>query len=160
MPQEGRLEVRLYDLGGTKLLRCNLTPSPGNPYQGSMYSQTPNGEIFQGEWIKLNSGKIPAPSSSDASQASIPSLPAETREAANQLSWAAGLGIDFGDFPSTYFSFLLHGSAGTLIDGFFLSNASAGGVLGRSRFLNMGMPAGGLVGAARDNKGHLYKLMG
>lgn len=159
-PQEARLEVRLYDLGGASLLRCNLSPSPSNPYQGSMRSQAPNGEVFQGEWIKLNSGKIPEESSSDITQASLPPLPVEASAAASHLNWAAGLGIDFSHFPSTYFSFLLHGSAGTLIDGFFLANASAGGVLARSRIFNMGLPAGGLIGAARDNKGHLYKLMG
>jgi hypothetical protein len=165
-PREGPMEVRLYDLSGAKLLRCNLTSSARNPNQGSMRTQAPNGEIFQGEWFKLNSFKASAQNTSTGSGtsnlASLPSLPVEVNQTPNPLGWATGLGlgIDFDHFPATYFSFMLSGNGGTLIDGFFLLNSGTNGVMSGLSLMANGIPSGGLIGAAKDNKGHRYKLIG
>jgi len=163
-PQQGWIEVRLYDLAGTKLLRCNLTASSRNQNQGSMRSQAPNGEVFQGEWIKLNSVKVstrsPSTGTNTSSQATLPSLPVEANPSSGALSWAAGLGLDVDHIPDEYFSFMLSGNDGTIIEGIFLDNAIASSMIMNFSFKTDGLPTGGLIGAARDNKGHRYKLIG
>ncbi len=162
MPQETAIEVRLYDLSGARLLRCSLTPSGKNQNQGAMRCQAPGGEVYQGEWIKLNINKSSSRTSSggSSSQSSLPSVPGTVDTSTNTLAWATDMGIDFDHFPSTYFTFILNSNQGTLIDGFFLDNSSSGGMFAHGGFISLGLPSGGLLGAARDNRGHRYKLMG
>jgi hypothetical protein len=76
------------------------------------------------------------------------------------LSWAAGLGLDVDHIPDKYFSFMLSGNDGTIIEGIFLDNATASSMIMNFSFKTDGLPTGGLIGAARDNKGHRYKLIG
>jgi len=153
---EGPVEIRLYDLSGEKRLVCDLVPSLNAPHQGFIRSKAANGEHFQGEWIRLNPIRQPDPVESKY-PSSLPSLAAVTDPLQADWSWAAEFGIDFNDFPRTYFSFVLFGDTGTLITGFFLDNMTAGRMAG---FLRGGNPGVGLLGAARDNRGHHYKLMG
>jgi hypothetical protein len=161
--QPGPVEVRIYDLSGNKLLFCDLSASQHNRNQGFIQSKPPEGEHFRGEWIRLNLAKETESSESHYAS-SIPALNTPGNVMSQSWSWSAEFGIDFNEFPSTYFSFTLYGDAGTLITGFFLNNASAGsGVIQNllSGSLVNGQPPGnGLLGAAKDNKGHRYKLMG
>jgi hypothetical protein len=154
--EEGPVEIRLYDLSGEKRLLCDLAPSLKAPHQGFIRSKAAGGEHFQGEWIRLSPAREPDKAESKY-PSSLPSLAAVTDPMQASWSWAAEFGISFNDFPRTYFSFMLYGDAGTLITGFFLDNMTAGRMAG---FLRGGNPGIGLLGAARDNRGHRYKLMG
>jgi hypothetical protein len=159
--QPGPVEVRIYDLSGSKLLLCELSASNRN--QGFLKSKSPEGEHFRGEWIRLNLVKETSKSESHYAS-SIPDINVQTNVMSQAWSWSAEFGIDFNAFPDTYFSFMLYGDAGTLITGFFLNNASAGSGLVQNllngTYLNGQPPGSGLLGAAKDNKGHRYKLMG
>ncbi|MDR3673059.1 MAG: hypothetical protein P4L36_19600 [Holophaga sp.] len=162
--QPGPVEVRIYDLSGNKLLLCDLSGSNRSRNQGFIKSKSTGGEQFRGEWIRLNQVKDSSQTPSSIYPSSIPAINSQINPMSQAWSWAAEFGIDFKNFPDTYFSFMLYGDAGTLITGFFLNNASAGNGMIQNllsgAYLSRQPPGNGLLGAAKDNKGHRYKLMG
>jgi len=157
------LEVRLYDLTGSKRLVCSMLPNSQGQNQGFIRTRDAEGENFQGEWMQVPTAKTPATPSESKYASSIPILPAPEGIMELKWGWSADLGIDFRHFPDHYFSFMLYGDSGTLISGFFLDRASSGSGFSRyfhRTFQGNSASGGGLLGAATDNKGHRYKLMG
>jgi hypothetical protein len=156
------VEVRLYDLTATRVLLCDLSLSGRAGSRGAMATRTGNGEAFHGEWVELPcvTDSAPSPSGFDAS------LPTQTlpRSPVNgSWDWARDLGIDFDHFPDSYCSFTLLGDPGTLINGFFVENESTNGLLRRAlqgELFHRKFKGAGLLGAAKDNRGHRYRLMG
>ena len=134
--------------------------------KGFMRTKAPNGEVFQGEWVLLSTARAGASRSPTGYQPSLPIIPSEPSAAlGSEWGWASGFGIDFASFPKTYWSFLLYGDSGTIIDGFFMVTPSEqpSGIAGflRSTFAGHGTPGSdSLIGAAKDNRGHRYKVMG
>ena len=164
--QHAAAEVRLYDLSGSKLLVCAMPQADRGQKKGFMRTKAPNGEVFQGEWVLLTTAKGAAGRPAGGYQPSLPIIPIEPSAAMSSAwGWASGLGIDFTNFPQTYWSFLLYGDSGTMINGFFIVTPTnqPGGIAGflRSSFSSHGAPGSdSLIGAATDNRGHRYKVMG
>jgi hypothetical protein len=64
-----------------------------------------------------------------------------------RLSQVEDVGFDFKDPPSSYYILIINGDRGTLIDGIFFLRGS---------FLE----APNMIGAAKDNRGHKYRIIG
>jgi hypothetical protein len=158
--------VRLYDLGDAGRLVCDLKPTGTDGAQGTVQARAPGGESFQGEWTRLACRKAAASAGADGKYPStLPVLPPQASPLEAAWGWAADLGIDFDHLPASYGSFFLYGSGGTRIVGFFLDPSAAGeasvGAQVRQFFQRDAAPRQAhLVGAARDNLGHRYKLIG
>jgi hypothetical protein len=158
--------VRLYDIGDSRRLVCDLAPSGADGAQGVVQGRIPGGESFQGEWTRLAWQKAGAAATGDAKYPnSLPVLPAQANPLEATWGWAAELGVDFDHFPSSYWSFFMYGSGGTRISGFFLDRtAGQGQSIGtrvRKLFDRQAKPTQAhLLGAARDNQGRRYKLIG
>ena len=158
--------VRLYDLHDARRLACDLTPSGLDGAQGTAQARVPGGESFQGEWTRLAWQRTASAGNGDGKYpSSLPVLPAQANPLEATWGWAADLGIDFSRFPSSYWSFFLYGSGGTRISGFFLDRSATldpgVGTRVRQLFQRQAAPRQAhLLGAARDNLGHRYKLIG
>lgn len=162
--QQGPQEIRLYDLNGGNLLLCTLAASSRGPAQGAIRSKSVGGENFQGEWILVPTEQTPGEASASKYPSSLPVLPGQQGSMVLNWGWAADLGIDFSNFPERYFSFMLYGDAGTLITGFFVDHATSNNWLQNlfqsTTSSGKGPQFNALLGAAKDNRGHRYKLMG
>ena len=134
--------INLYDLSGYNLMQCNTLPhNRTTASQGPLRCTAADGEKFTGEWMTMTMNKAPDLMNDNY----ITSLPYVTGNAlVARWSWAASFGVDLEAVTGTYGLFLLYGSRGTVIDGVFTFRTDAYGVLG----------------AAVDNRGHRYKVMG
>ena len=134
--------VNLYDLTGYNLMQCNsITRNQRGQSQGVLNCVAPDGEKFQGEWMTMTMGGA-AEQAPDRYMSSMPSILGSSL--VSRWSWAASFGVDLESVTGSYGIFILYGSKGTVIDGIFLF---------RTRSL-------GILGAAVDNRGHRYKVMG
>jgi hypothetical protein len=162
--QPGPKEIRLYDLNGGNRLVCTLAASSRGPAQGAIRSKSPGGETFLGEWIQVATEQTADQAATSKYPSSLPVLPGEQGSMLLNWGWAADLGIDFKNFPDHYFSFMLYGDAGTLISGFFVDHATSNNwvqnLFQSTTSSGKGPQFNGLLGAAKDNRGHRYKLMG
>jgi len=130
---------RLYDLAGTRLLHCTSVNNQQQSFgKGALNCDAVDGETYRGEWMTVEAADEPAPQGFF----SMPSITNETL--ASSWSWARSLGVDLDNTKGKFGIFLLYGDRGTVIDGIFVFNSCAHGFLG----------------AARDNRGRRYKLMG
>jgi hypothetical protein len=157
---------RLYDLAETRRLACDLAPLEPDGGQGTVRSATPGDESFKGEWVRLacRPGDAAVPGSSKY-PSSLPLLPAQPSPLEAAWGWAADLGVDFSHLPRSYWSFFMYGDGGTRINGFFLDRDARQdeGVAAqvRLRFQREGTHrTARLMGAAQDNHGHRYRLIG
>jgi hypothetical protein len=134
--------INLYDLSGYNLMQCNTLPqSQGAAGQGPLRCSAVDGEHFQGEWMTLYLHRNPAPISENY----LTSLPQLTGNAlVSRWGWATSYGVDLEAVTGSYGVFLLYGNHGTVIDGVFTFR----------------MDTYGIIGAAVDNRGHRYKVMG
>ena len=134
--------VNLYDLTGYNLMQCNsITRNQRGQSQGVLNCTAVDGEKFQGEWMSMTMGGAAEPAP-DRYMSSMPSILGNSL--VSRWSWAASFGVDLESVTGSYGIFILYGSRGTVIDGIFLF---------RIRSL-------GILGAAVDNRGHRYKVMG
>jgi len=134
--------INLYDLSGYNLMQCNTLPhrrSAGT--QGPLRGASADGEKFTGEWMTLTMNRVPA-TIDDNYITSIPYITGNAFVA--RWSWANSFGVELETVTGTYGVFLLYGNRGTVIDGVFTFRTDSFGVLG----------------AAVDNRGHRYKVMG
>ena len=134
--------INLYDLSGYNLMQVNTLPhrrSAGS--QGPLHCASSDGEKFTGEWMTLVMNKLPEPTS-DTYITSIPYITGNALVA--RWNWASSFGVDLESVTGSYGVFLLYGNRGTVIDGVFTFRTDSYGVLG----------------AAVDNRGHRYKVMG
>lgn len=141
---EARRELRLYELSGARLLRCEIaagaTKVKGR--RGGLRCTSPDGERFQGEWMRLKESTREGASSDQGDMSSLPVI--VTRSPMSPWEWAGAMGVDL-EKSAERCIFLLYGDRGTVIDGIVVGE-SAG--------------SDGLMGAARDNKGRKYRVMG
>ena len=134
--------INLYDLSGYNLMQCNTLPHNRTlATQGPLHCTSADGEKFTGEWMTMTMNK-PPDLIGDTYIGSIPYITGNALVA--RWSWAATIGVDLEAVTGTYGVFLLYGNRGSVIDGVFIFRSSAYGVLG----------------AAVDNHGHRYKVMG
>jgi hypothetical protein len=134
--------INRYDLSGYNLMQVNTLPhrrSAGS--QGPLHCASSDGEKFTGEWMTLVMNKLPEPTS-DTYITSIPYITGNALVA--RWNWASSFGVDLESVTGSYGVFLLYGNRGTVIDGVFTFRTDSYGVLG----------------AAVDNRGHRYKVMG
>jgi hypothetical protein len=134
--------INLYDLAGFNLMQCSTFPhNRRSGSQGPLRCTSADGEKFTGEWMTLVMRKASEPMSEDY----ITSVPYVTGNAlVARWGWASAFGVDLETVSGTYGIFQLYGSRGTVIDGVFIFRTEAYGILG----------------AAVDNRGHRYKVMG
>jgi len=140
---EARRELRLYELSGSRLLRCEIGGGAKRlSARGVLRCVSPDGESFQGEWMRLKAnGRVAGTADSD-DMSTLPIL--GTRSSLNPWDWASALGVDL-EKEGQRCIFLLYGDRGTVIDGIVVGEASG---------------SDGLMGAAKDNKGRKYRVMG
>ena len=140
---ETRQELRLYELSGARLLRCALSSGRKQGARGLLHCTSPDGETFQGEWMRTKKETTKETLSSETDEMStLPGL--GSHSSLSSWDWASGLGMDLEKSTQRYI-FLLYGDRGTVIDGIVAGDSASGE---------------GLMGAARDNKGRKYRVMG
>jgi len=132
--------LHLYDLSGTNVMQCSfISPAAKSNTKGILRCLSPDGEKFQGQWMTM---VATAPRPTGSYWSSIPSIP--NNPLAATWGWAASFGVNMENYSGNYGVFLLYGNKGTVVDGMFLFKGNATGYLG----------------AATDNKGRRYKVMG
>lgn len=158
----GPVAIHLYDLNTSRIMACTLSMSAKDRNQGEMLTRSTGGEAFYGEWVELARLREAEPDESGF-DSSLPIRTLPSSPLSGSWDWATELGVDFEHFPDRYYSFTLAGDEGTLLNGFFVDNESSrslflrlvSGSLFRARFTGHG-----LRGAAKDNRGHRYRLIG
>ena len=134
--------LNLYDMSGYNLMQCSTLPhNQSMGTQGPLHCSSVDGEQFSGQWMTMWMHKTPDMISSDY----LTAIPYVTGNAlVTRWGWANSFGVDLEGVTGIYGIFLLYGNRGTVIDGVFTFRSDAYGVLG----------------AAVDNRGHRYKVMG
>ena len=132
--------INLYDLSGSNLLQCHsVARTPMGDSQGTLKCTATGGEKFQGEWMAIAQK---AESDAGIFASSMPAVPRDAVTA--RWTWATNYGVDMEALSGRYGVFILYGSKGTVVDGIFVFRTGVAGI----------------IGAATDNKGHRYKVMG
>ena len=139
---EVRRELRLYELSGARLLWCELGGGRKQGARGLLRCSSPDGETFQGEWIRMKGSTRESSIGESDDMSTLPTL--GSRITLSTWDWASSLGVDL-EKNSQRCIFLLYGDRGTVIDGIVVGDSSGGE---------------GLLGAAKDNKGRKYRVMG
>jgi len=141
---EARRELRLYELSGARMLKCEIaagvTKVKGR--RGGLRCTSPDGERFQGEWMRLRESTKEGATGDQGDMSSLPVI--TVRNSLSPWEWAGSMGVDL-EKNAERCIFLLYGDRGTVIDGIVVGETAG---------------SDGLMGAARDNKGRKYRVMG
>jgi hypothetical protein len=139
------IEVRMYDYNSSKVLELKISDlSRFGPNKGCLDFQARNGEAFKGSWLKTESAAQDDYDSGDVFS-SIPRV--NHNPLREKWSWLADIGFDFDNPPSECILLIANGDQGTILDGIAFFN---GWIL----------EPDGIVGVARDNRGHRYRIIG
>nr|WP_320131662.1 hypothetical protein [uncultured Holophaga sp.] len=152
---EVRQELRLYELSGARLLKCEVVQGPQGAQEGrggrrgersssrgQLRCVGPDGERFQGEWMRVRQTQKQTTTESSDDMSSLPGIGLGVT--GSSWDWASAMGVDM-EKDTNRCIFLLYGDRGTVIDGIVVGDSGDGG---------------GLMGAAKDNKGRRYRVMG
>ena len=140
------LMVRMYDYRGSDVIELPIKGlSRFGKTKGQIDFQAPSGESFRGNWVKADT------SQDEGGQAVgdiFSSIPSPTRDhLRDRWAWLADVGIDLSHPPSDCILLVMSGNRGTTLDGIAFFNGSL-------------MEHDGIVGAAKDNRGHRYRIIG
>ena len=138
-------QTRLYEISSPILLTVTWNTLKTGSGRGTMTVTAPDGEIFQGEWVTISNMSATDTSGSTFGSTSGSVVTNKGTVAVTQWGWATSFGFSLNDPGVQRGQFILYGDKGTVINGVYQINPLAGK---------------GLLGAAEDNKGHRYKVMG
>lgn len=139
------MNVCCYEFNGPGLLEFQIPKiSAFGPERGMLTYSAADGERFRGDWRKVQSSQAKVTQESSLYY-SMPFVNVSSFDA--KWGWASSFGLDFTEPPTVYYSFMMHGSKGTMIEGIFLLKGSL-------------LKPPSLLGAAKDNKNRRYRVVG
>lgn len=137
--------TRLYNIGEPQVLTVTWhTPKKGSG-RGTMACTGLDGEIFKGEWVTISGASYSESYGNTTGSGSTSIITKNNVGFSNQWGWASSFGFTLNNPGVQNGSFIMQGDKGTVINGVYQINPAAGE---------------GLLGAAEDNKGRKYKVMG
>lgn len=139
------IQIRMYDYRSPDVLELTTTGlSKFGPTKGWIDFRAPGGELFKGSWLKTDTSA----DGDDASGDLFSSIPRISRDyLKDKWGWLSDVGFDFAHPPSECILLVMNGDRGTVLDGIAFFHGSL-------------FERDGVIGVARDNRGHHYRIIG